>query len=370
MLKSTKFKYIANGDTETNPFIVRDIDPAVYYSLGENFDNFKFRRHRSFSYTADELLEKRIRQLRSKYQYLRVWFSGGKDSWLVIDTAIRFGVHIDEIVIVKKPCVNAPGLFKQFSPDREIDEAAIPYLESVKDKLAKTKISILYLDDIHHEVIFEDPAWCTHTCEWFFSQVYTTNFFYRYINPKFNLLENIKDSCDIFGATSPIVKFNSEINKWQFHLYDASFQPFHGNSNDNSEFEDFLFTENFPEIADLYVNNIADKLEFDYLDEHREILSPYETLRHVREHSKFYDRTRFYQGFQHSKVVPTDIKCPDNHYHWNLSQNPKSINIKFNRYFQNPQPLCWKYYLKNTAWKQIEEFRNLGLIKTKVWTLS
>ena len=46
----------------------------------------------------DELLKERCIQLRDKYNYLILYFSGGSDSETTLQSFIRSGIHLDEIV--------------------------------------------------------------------------------------------------------------------------------------------------------------------------------------------------------------------------------------------------------------------------------
>ena len=47
--------------------------------------------------TLDDLYKERAQQLRDSYDYLVLHFSGGMDSWTVLDTFLRNNIHIDEV---------------------------------------------------------------------------------------------------------------------------------------------------------------------------------------------------------------------------------------------------------------------------------
>lgn len=371
MTKSTKFNYIANGKTETNPFIVRDLDPAVYYSLGEKFDNFNFRKYDPSPELADEFLERRIKQLREKYSYIRLWFSGGKDCWLVLDTAIRFNVYIDEIVIIRKTCKNNLGLYEDVSQIKELDESAFAYLEKVKHLIPDTKITVIDSDDPHYEAVFENKDWTSWITEWYFSLTYMPSIFFKYINPKFNLLENIENSCSIVGSPVPAVRFNEKKNKWVFFFNDAKFSPVHGNLGPGETFEDFLITEDFPELAELHVNYIVKSLEKDQETEQKTVLALNETMRYIRDRSHLFHRAASeYTYLQNVKYIPKDFNFPDKSYYWKFLVNPTGLYDRMNRYHQDPQPLCWKQYAEYTDWAAIKRHIDRGgIINTKVWAL-
>jgi hypothetical protein len=367
-MKSTKFKYVVNGGVETNPFIVRNIDSAVYYSLGEKFDNFKFRRHTPSLDLADEFLEKRIKQVRSKYNYIRVWFSGGKDSWLILDTAVRFNVHIDEIVIFRKLCENGLGLYKSSSQAEELKNSAFLYLEKIKHLIPNTKITVIDSDDPHYEAIFENKDWSTQLTDWFFSTTYAPNLFYKYINPKFKILEEIENSCVLFGSPAPSVTVDTTTNKWTFFLNDAKFSPVHGNNSASAEFEDFLFTEDFPELAELHVNYIVESLESEKIIEQATVGSLNETQRHIRDRSQIYhSASTEYKYQQNVKILPKNFRFPNNHFAWTYTVNPTGLFDRLNRFYQTPQPNAWKFYIENADWDLIKKQL---VINTKSWILN
>lgn len=94
-------------------------------------------------YSLDQLYEMRLRQLRDQYDYLILFFSGGKDSTNILLTAINNNIHIDEIVVYY------PFAMEKYFNDKELDSdnnysevqyAAKPMLKKLENKLTKTKI--------------------------------------------------------------------------------------------------------------------------------------------------------------------------------------------------------------------------------------
>lgn len=97
--------------------------------------------------TLSELYEERCRQLRDKYDYLVLYFSGGSDSHNMVTHFQRAGVHIDEIVSYwpieyfnsKKPATDST---KGTEIQNEWFHTAKPALEKLKKELPNTKITI------------------------------------------------------------------------------------------------------------------------------------------------------------------------------------------------------------------------------------
>ena len=106
--------------------------------------------------SIDSLYKLRATQLREKYDYLAVAFSGGSDSTQILQTFLKNNIFIDEIV-----CVNYDKLAdsvdsSNFQKNKDLQQilefryAAMPILKKFKD--TKTKISIIdSTDDIIKE---------------------------------------------------------------------------------------------------------------------------------------------------------------------------------------------------------------------------
>jgi hypothetical protein len=365
---SSKFHYIANGEKVVDPIAARNLDPNTYYSLGNGFDNYAFRRIDADPDKADEILEQRMRQLRDKYKYIRVWFSGGKDSTLILATAIKHNIHIDEIVIVRRFCKKNLGLYTHYRQTREIDGSAIAYLESIKDKIPKTKISFVDQDDKEFAVPFKDPKWYTYTNEYFFGICYTPNMFYRYLNPKFKILTEPKSRVDLCGAGAPAVWREQSTNQWHFSFSDTNFVTVHSSPSGDSQYEDFLFTEDMPQLAEYYVNTVVDSYIADGIEteEWRWDNSP-QLQRAVRDRTPLYNEVKNYKGFQFPKTV-IEIPFKETFWHW-FPMHSKSYYDLVNRYLQTPRPKCLRRYIENTDWVSIKHHRDTGRILTKIWKL-
>ena len=65
--------------------------------------NFNQLEYRSYDWTKepaeslDELYRRRAQQIRDNYDYIVVWYSGGPDSWCVLDSFIKNNIKVDEI---------------------------------------------------------------------------------------------------------------------------------------------------------------------------------------------------------------------------------------------------------------------------------
>ena len=365
---SSRFRYVAGDQFLVDPIAARKLDPLTYYSIGEKFDNFRFCRYTPEPGQADAFLEKRIRQLREKYDYIRLWFSGGKDSTLVLSTAIKHNVHIDEIVIYRRFCKNNLGLMTEFHQSHEIEGSAIRYLSSMKGKLTKTKISFIDVDDDEIVVPFRDPNWYTYTNEYFLCITYSPNMFYRYLNPAFKILTEPDNRVDLCGGGAPAVWHGTGNDNWHFCFSDANFVTVHSSPDGSSRYEDFLTSDDMPELTEFYVNTIIESYIKDGLT--NETWTPGDSSqlqRQVRDRSDLYHSLKNYNGFQFPK---NKVSVPYTEYFWQVDQgSKKALYDLVNRYHQNPMPECLRLYIENTDWDAIKAHRDQGWITTKIWPL-
>lgn len=110
----------------------------------------------------NSVYQMRARQLRERYDYLVLSFSGGSDSWTALQAFIDSGVHLDEI-FVRWP-VQATSWHKTNAQDlhasnilSEWQLTILPMLENYKKIIPRTKITIHdWSDRLHGEVTDSD----------------------------------------------------------------------------------------------------------------------------------------------------------------------------------------------------------------------
>jgi hypothetical protein len=95
--------------------------------------------------TISELYVKRCEQLREKYDYLVLFYSGGADSDNILKHFINNNIRLDEIVSV----TNYEGTQNRLSHwNAEIFEVAIPNVEKIKEKQPNLKHTIIDMTKI------------------------------------------------------------------------------------------------------------------------------------------------------------------------------------------------------------------------------
>ena len=104
--------------------------------------------------TLDELYNKRARDLREKYDYLVLSFSGGSDSYNVLMSFVRQGLYIDEIVTnhltkgTEKLTVHDINNKYAWNLNAEHQLQAVPRLKEIEKICPKTKITVLDTTDV------------------------------------------------------------------------------------------------------------------------------------------------------------------------------------------------------------------------------
>lgn len=103
--------------------------------------------------SLDELYDQRTRQLREKYDYLILSYSGGADSHNILSSFIRQGLHLDEIVVNtmekgnKKSTILSKNNVSADNAAAEHDLQTIPRLKEASQLIPNTKITICDLTD-------------------------------------------------------------------------------------------------------------------------------------------------------------------------------------------------------------------------------
>lgn len=133
---------------------------CLRYATSINDFNVTFHYHDEFynslqwhtepSESLEELYRRRAQQLRDKYDYIILSFSGGSDSYNVLDTFLKNGIHID-CIATSYPVQAIEKLKSTFNPNDtsannaifEFTEVALPKLKEVAKLSPKTEIAIL-----------------------------------------------------------------------------------------------------------------------------------------------------------------------------------------------------------------------------------
>jgi len=199
----------------------------ISFTLFENSPSFtEFDWSIEPQTSLNELMKERALQLRDKYKYLKLFYSGGHDSHTVLNTFLKNNIHVDEIVVYRFAGNNT---FEANLGDYEILDYTLPYLKSIQNtKLAKTKITVYdYGYEYYDKYLGE---------KWFYTK---NNFTVRH-----NYIPRIrgKNFCNIFCSNDPEVAF--ENGRWYADFWDSSIEELVGFNN----IEMFYTSPDLPEL--------------------------------------------------------------------------------------------------------------------------
>lgn len=109
----------------------------------------------------EELYRLRAQQIRDQYDYVVVHFSGGADSWTVLNSFISNGIHVDEIYTrwaLDEQKYKTPNALdrREYNIFSEYHYAVVPVLEHVKKTCPKTYIHVDDYSDAYQSDLDED----------------------------------------------------------------------------------------------------------------------------------------------------------------------------------------------------------------------
>lgn len=220
--------YLCNGvefDSKVNACIYAQ---TVNKPLEWIFHNDAYRRYLwdiEPEETLDELYNQRCRQLREEYDYLILSYSGGSDTHNILESFIRQGLHIDEIVVnhissaTKNHTVLDPKVQVSWNFAAEHELQVVPMLNYIKNKLPKTKITVLDVSDtvLNSMQGFDDVEWVLDRNDYLsIGQLFRYNYFhFKEMKNKFDQGQKIaiivgvdKPKCWISSDNKFYVSFN------------------------------------------------------------------------------------------------------------------------------------------------------------------
>lgn len=120
------------------------------------FNDTEFKKHNWLvepELTMDQLYDQRSRQIREKYDYVVLSYSGGADSHNILMSFIRQGLHLDEIVVNTTEKANRQFTVLDKTNLDSKNAAAehtfqtLPRLREIQNLIPRTKINVLDLSD-------------------------------------------------------------------------------------------------------------------------------------------------------------------------------------------------------------------------------
>ena len=205
---------------------------VTFYFYDDVFNKLNWEEAPSLSF--DFLLEQRARQLRDSFDYLRLWYTSGTDSEIILQTFLKHNIFIDEIAVSRNPFIES---------DRELNKRAIPRLKLLQDKFPNTFINIFQttakqylsiLESQNYDKIASDIT--LRSMSYLSSCYYTHSKLLEAPHNKFNKVANV------IGHIKP--RLEKRDNKFFTYEWDTMVSTFSLTPN----LEMFYTTPNFPEL--------------------------------------------------------------------------------------------------------------------------
>jgi len=215
--------------------------------------------------SLQELYRIRAQQIRDKYDYIRLEFSGGADSTVVLYSFINNGIHLDEIVTRWPKTAGekfVPADPYNYKPENSLSEweyAAKPLLEWVKTHSPNTKITIHdYSDDMltgEH-----DESWVYNVKDWLLPSYQFKTSIHAMDEHK-RTLDRGKSVCILWGVDKP--KLCIKDGKWYVYYMDTQANNCSSDigvySNATNEY--FFWSPDLPEIVSKQAHTIKNWFE-------------------------------------------------------------------------------------------------------------
>lgn len=174
--------------------------------------------------SVTELYVRRARQLREKYDYIVLYFSGGSDSRTMLDTFLYNGIKVDEIYVFNAESINLSlvhggDALEAGNHLAEIPEIAKPYLQQVSKNFPNIKITYHdWVDDVLNAYTSSD--WILKSSSRLSANTLAKQNHYLSTNNFKNLYDAGKMIVHVKGCEKP--KLNLIDNKWYLSFVDKA----------------------------------------------------------------------------------------------------------------------------------------------------
>lgn len=201
------------------------------------------------------LMKIRCENLRNRYDWLRLWYSGGRDSQPILESFLSNNIHLDEIVVWYNPMDHDRG--------PEMEHIVLPMARKIVQSNPKIRLTILDYRLQDYEEMFSSEDWLENTLgnpagTYGFHLGQNTSSFLRRpeLFPERDL--GLRD-INIFGLEKPRLILHDQ--KWYFEIVDLP-HAIHWGPSDLSEM--FYLSADLPELNAKQCWLIINHLEKNY----------------------------------------------------------------------------------------------------------
>lgn len=228
MIKRHLGYYTCNGkefQSKVNALIYSKVthQPVKWVFHDQVYDSYNWASEPSE--TMDALYDRRARELREKYDYIILSYSGGSDTHNILESFIRQGLHIDEIVTNHMTEATKSVTILDHSATQSSNFAAehrlqtVPRLQYIHTHLPKTKITEIDVSDVvlNEMSKFDDAEWVVGRNDHLsIGQLFRYNYFH-FGNLKKQFDRNINVGI-IVGLDKPKTYIDNDNNFWLYFI--------------------------------------------------------------------------------------------------------------------------------------------------------
>lgn len=230
--------------------IKKSRDAFHFYLFDKSWQKYDWRTPPSEDW--DTLLRRRCIDLRKKFDWIRLWYSGGRDSHLVLESFIKNNISLDEIAVWYNPYDDSRG--------PEVEYIIKPLLEKIRLANPKIKITIVDIRLEDYEKFFSDEYWLEQQIghpggTWLFYPGQETTMALRRPDLFPQRDQGIRD-VNIFGLEKP--RLILENNRWFSQFIELEFAVHWGPSEIS---EMFYLCADMPELYAKQVWMLIDHIE-------------------------------------------------------------------------------------------------------------
>lgn len=207
-------------------------DQFGYYTVGPNFKTYskllaieEMRRtgihlewhfnepqyqahdwHQEPQESIEELYRQRAQEIRDKYDYVVLWYSGGPDSWNILNTFIKNNIRIDEIANFCSWEADHGNKHSYFN--EEIFVTAIPKVQKILEQHPYIKHRLVDLSPMMQDIYLRSDV----KLEYIYNikgiasaNSLTRSFLRDYIDDYRNIIDSGRRMCFVWGTEKPRV---------------------------------------------------------------------------------------------------------------------------------------------------------------------
>ena len=189
--------------------------------------------------TWPQLMRARCEDLRQRYDWIRLWYSGGRDSHPILETFLSNNIHLDEIVVWYNHMdhLRAP----------EMENFVLPLARKIVQANPRIKLTVVHHRLQDYEKVFSNEDWLENSMgipagTYGFQPAQNTSLFLR--RPElFRERERVSRDINVFGLEKPRLIIQDQ--RWYFEMVDIPHAN-HWGPSDVSEL--FYLSPDLPEL--------------------------------------------------------------------------------------------------------------------------